>query len=116
MEKEVGLQHNTISDRIKEIKRIWKELSETADLPIPTKYKFLGEKFKILLVANEIKLLCVVVISLILSDTDNPKLSIAMTKLFRIAPSLPSPASVSCCRPWLLTDNASWSLCACGPG
>jgi hypothetical protein len=46
MEDAVGLKQNTISDKISQIEQFLKEISETANLPIPIKYEFLAEKVK----------------------------------------------------------------------
>ena len=42
----VGLKHNTVSDKIKQISQFLKEISENAELPIPIKYEFLADKWR----------------------------------------------------------------------
>ena len=42
----VGLKHNTVSDKIKQISQFLEEMSENPISEIPTKYEFLADKWK----------------------------------------------------------------------
>ena len=44
--KEIGLSRPSITDKIDKILKFLKEMSENAELPIPTKYEFLAQKWR----------------------------------------------------------------------